>query len=102
MEAARFWLACAEQGTGASLDMSIRDAHRAITLYRDAQDRLGEFLGWDQLAYALTLAGRLDDARLAIGEAKGLLDPSWPPRLRAMHENSAGLYFDLAGQLPTS
>ena len=97
-DAARFWLACAELGTAGSLDMSIRDAHRAITLYRDAQDRLGEFLGWDLLAYALTLAGRLDDARLAIGEANGLLDSSWPPRLRTTHENIAGLYFNLAGQ----
>ncbi len=98
-DAARFWLACAEQGVAASLDMSAHDAQQAITLYRDAQDRVGEFLGWEQLVYTHTLAGRLDDAHLAIGEAESLLDPSWPLRLRAIHENLAGLYFGSAGQL---
>jgi predicted ATPase/DNA-binding winged helix-turn-helix (wHTH) protein len=97
-EAARFWLACAQQGTAGSLDMSIQDAQRAITLYRDAHDQLGEFLGWNALAYTFTLTGRLDDAHAAIGHAKALLDPSWPPRLHAIHENFAGLYFDSAGQ----
>jgi predicted ATPase/DNA-binding winged helix-turn-helix (wHTH) protein len=97
-EAARFWLACAELSTVGSLDMSIQDAQRAITLYHDAQSRLGEFLGRNQLAYALTLAGRLDDARLAVAEANGLLDPSWSPQLRLSHENIAGLYFEAAGQ----
>lgn len=97
-DAARFWLACAEQGIAWSLDMSIEDARRAITLYRDAQDRLGQFLAWDALLYALILAGRLDDARVAIREVEGLLDPSWPPRLHAMYENTAGLHFSIAGQ----
>ena len=97
-DAARFWAACAEQGIAASLDTSAQDAQRAIALYRVAQDRMGEFLGWHALLYSLTPAGRLDDARRALVEAKRLLDPSWPPRLRATYENMAGLYFDAAGQ----
>ena len=68
----------------ASLDTSARDAQRAIALYRDAQDRLGEFFAWHALLYSLTFAGRLDDARHALGETKRLLDPSWPPRPRGL------------------
>lgn len=98
-DVARFWIACAEQGSARSLDMSIQDAQRAITLYRDAQDWMGEFLGWQQLGYALLITGRLDEARVAIGEAKVLLAPSWPLRLCALHENLAGLYFHFAGHL---
>jgi predicted ATPase len=97
-DAARFWTACAEQGIAESLDTSAQDAQRAIALYRDAQDRLGEFLAWDQLLAACLFAHRFDDASRAHAEAKRLLDPSWPPRLRAGYENIAGLYFDNAGQ----
>jgi len=97
-DAARFWAACAEQGIAASVEASAQDAQRAIALYRDAQDRMGEFLGWQERLFSLTAAGRLDDARLALVETKRLLDPSWPPRLRATYENMAGLYFDAAGQ----
>jgi predicted ATPase/DNA-binding winged helix-turn-helix (wHTH) protein len=97
-DAARFWAACAEQGIADSVDMSAQDAQRAIALYRVAQDRMGEFLGWHARLFSLTAAGRLDDARLALVETKRLLDPSWPPRLRASYENFAGLYFYAAGQ----
>jgi predicted ATPase/DNA-binding winged helix-turn-helix (wHTH) protein len=97
-DAARFWTACAEQGIAESLDTSAQDAQRAIALYRDAQDRLGEFLAWDQLLAACLFAHRFDDASRAHAEAKRLLDPSWPPRLRAGYENIAGLYFDYVGQ----
>ncbi len=97
-DAARFWLACAEQGMTASLDASAEDAKRAIALYRVEQDRLGEFNGWLALAYSLTLADRRDDARHALDETKRLLDPSWPPQNRGSYENVAGLYFDNAGQ----
>jgi predicted ATPase/DNA-binding winged helix-turn-helix (wHTH) protein len=97
-DAARFWLACAEQGMTASLDTSAQDAQRAIALYRDAHDRLGEFFGWHALAYSLTLADRRDDARRALDEVKRLLEPSWPLRLHAGYENMAGLYFDNVGQ----
>jgi predicted ATPase/DNA-binding winged helix-turn-helix (wHTH) protein len=97
-DAARFWLACAEQGISASLEASAQDAQRAIALYRVAQDRMGEFFGWHALLYSLTHAGRVDDARRALVETKRLLDRSWPPRPRAGYENFAGLYFDAAGQ----
>jgi predicted ATPase/DNA-binding winged helix-turn-helix (wHTH) protein len=98
VDAARFWTACAEQGIVESLDTSAQDAQRAIALYRDTQDRLGEFLAWDQLLCATLFAHRFDDASRAHAEAKRLLDPAWPPRLRAGYENLAGLYFDHAGQ----
>jgi predicted ATPase/DNA-binding winged helix-turn-helix (wHTH) protein len=98
LDAARFWAACAEQGIADSVDTSAQDAQRAIALYRDAQDRLGEFLAWDQLLFARVLAHRFDDARRALVEAKRLLDPSWPPRPCAFYENVAGLYFDAVGQ----
>ncbi len=97
-DAARFWAACAEQGMTASLEVSAQDAQRAIALYRDTQDQLGEFLAWFALSYSLTLAGRQDEARGALDETKRLLDPSWPPRMRAGYENIAGLYFDNTGQ----
>jgi len=97
-DAARFWAACAEQGIAASLDTSAQDAQRAIALYRVARDRMGEFFVWHALSYSLTLAGRDDDARRALVETKRLLDPSWPPLLRAGYENVAGIYFDNAGQ----
>jgi predicted ATPase/class 3 adenylate cyclase len=98
VDAARFWLACAEQGTTASIDTSAQDAQRAIALYREAQDQLGEFFASHALLYSLTLAGRFEDARGALVETKRLLDPSWPPRPRAGYENMAGLYFESAGQ----
>ena len=97
-DAARFWAACAEQGIAASLDTSAQDAHRAIALYRDAHDPVGEFLGWHLLLYATLLAHRFDEACRALAEAKRLVDPSWPPRLRAGYHNVAGLYFDNIGQ----
>jgi hypothetical protein len=97
-DAARFWTACAEQGVVESLETSAQDAQRAIALYRDTRDRLGEFLATDQLLYATLFAHRFDDASRAHAEAKRLLDPSWPPRLRAGYENLAGLYFDHAGR----
>jgi predicted ATPase/DNA-binding winged helix-turn-helix (wHTH) protein len=97
-DAARFWAACAEQGKTASLEVSAQDAQRAIALYHDTPDRLGEFFAWHALSYSLTVAGRDDDARRALDETKRLLDPSWPPRPRAGYENMAGLYFDNAGQ----
>jgi predicted ATPase len=97
-DAARFWLACAELGVAASLDDAIADAQQAIALYRDSHDRQGEFLSLGSLAYALDLAGRFDDAQHALGRAEALLDPSWPTRLRAMHENQAGLHFQSAAQ----
>jgi len=97
-DAARFWTACAEQGFVESLDTSAEDARRAIALYRDTQDRRGEFLAWDQLLAATFSAHRFDEASRAHAEASRLLDPSWPPRLRAGFENLAGLYFDHAGQ----
>ena len=97
-DAARFWTACAEQGFVESLDASAQDSQRAIALYRDTQDRRGEFLAWDQLLAATLHAHRFDDASRAHAEAKRLLDPSWPPRLRAGYENIAGLYFDHAGK----
>jgi tetratricopeptide (TPR) repeat protein len=99
-DAARFWAACAEQGLAVSLDTSAEDARRAIALYRDIQDRLGEFLGWYALACSLTLAGRQDDARHVLDESKRLLDPSWPPRMRARYENVSALYFDNIKQTP--
>jgi predicted ATPase/DNA-binding winged helix-turn-helix (wHTH) protein len=97
-DSARFWLACAEQGIAASLEASTQDAQRAIALYRDTPDRLGEFFAWHALSYSLTLAGRDDEARRALDETKRLLDPSWPPRPRAGYENMAGLYFDNVDQ----
>jgi predicted ATPase/DNA-binding winged helix-turn-helix (wHTH) protein len=97
-DAARFWTACAEQGFVESLETSAEDAQRAIALYRETQDRRGEFLAWDQLLAATFSAHRFDEASRAHAEASRLLDPTWPPRLRAGYENIAGLYFDHAGQ----
>jgi len=97
-DAARFWTACAEQGIVESFATSAEDAQRAIALYRDTQDRRGEFLAWDQLLASTFSAHRFDEASRAHAEASRLLDPTWPPRLRAGYENIAGLYFDHAGQ----
>lgn len=93
IDSARFWLACAEQGISRSLDKCILDAQQAIALYRDAKDPVGEFLSWDRLGYALTLAYRLDEAKQAVERAEQLLDPLWSLRLQGMHVNSCGYLF---------
>ena len=93
VDAARFWLACAEQGGALSPAASIEDARRAIALFRDLDDRLGSYLGWSALVYSLTNAGRMDEARRALDEALELRDRAWPPSLRAIIDNLAALLF---------
>jgi pentatricopeptide repeat protein len=92
-EAARFWLACAELGTETSLDESAQDARRAIAMYREAGDRRGLYQSWNALLYALTVAGRLDEAMLAFDEARKSLDAAWPAWFRAILANRAGMLF---------
>ena len=98
-DAARFWLACAEQGMTASLDTSAEDAQRAIALYRVAQDRLGEFFAWlctvrtrsrspVGATTRATRSTRRNDCSIRRGHRK----------CAASYENVAGLYFDNAGQ----
>jgi predicted ATPase/class 3 adenylate cyclase len=95
--AARFWLTCAEHGTAASVDVSMQDAQRALALYRDTEDRVGTYLACLALLYALTLAGRYDEAVRVFEEASKLCDVAWPPRLRMRLENHGGLLFDEVG-----
>jgi predicted ATPase/DNA-binding winged helix-turn-helix (wHTH) protein len=90
--AARFWLACSEQGRAGRVDHCARDAKRAVALYRRAGDRLGTYLALNALCYALTLNGRTEDARQAIEAARAALDPSWPPRMLGAFENFAGVF----------
>ncbi|MDQ2962421.1 MAG: hypothetical protein M3R31_04550, partial [Pseudomonadota bacterium] len=97
-DAARFWLACADQGTAASLEVSAHDAQRAIALYRYTHDPRGAYLAWIALSYALTLTGKLDDALHALEEAGKLRDATWPAWLRALLDNDAGLLFAELGQ----
>ena len=97
-DAARFWLACAELGTETSLEESIRDAHRAIAMYRDADDRRGLYQAWNALLYSLTLTGRVDEAMRAFEEARTCLDVTWPAWFRAILPNRASMLFAEAGQ----
>jgi tetratricopeptide (TPR) repeat protein len=98
LEAARFWLACAELGTATSLDVAAQDARRAITIYRDAADRRGLYEACNSLSYTLTIAGRLDEALHACEEAKTCLDPSWPPWFRSLVANTAAMFLAEMGQ----
>ncbi len=93
LEAARFWLACAELGTATSLDVVAQDARKAIAIYRDATDRRGLYQACNMLSYALTVAGRLDEALHAFEEARKCVDATWPAWFRAMLANMASLLF---------
>jgi predicted ATPase/DNA-binding winged helix-turn-helix (wHTH) protein len=99
LDAARFWLACAEVGTETALEESIEDAHRALALYRDADDRWGLYQAWNALLFALTLAGRLDEALHAFEQARRCLDATWPAWFRAILANRAGMLFAEAEQV---
>jgi predicted ATPase/class 3 adenylate cyclase len=98
-DAARFWLACAEWGGVQSPVASVEDAKRAIVLYRDLDDRVGSYLAWTALAYALTMAGQLDEARRALIEPLKLRDPAWTPWLRCLVDNIALIVFSGLGAL---
>ena len=98
MDAARFWLACAELGTETSLEESAEDAHRAITMYGDAGDRRGLYQAWNALLYARMLAGQIDEALHAYEEAGKCVDAQWPAWFRAILPNRAGMLFAEAGQ----
>ena len=98
LEAARFWLACAELGTATSLDVVAHDARKAIAIYRDAADRRGLYQSCNALCYALTLAGRIDEASQAFEEMTKWLDTAWPAWFRAMLPNMASMLFAEAEQ----
>ena len=98
-DAARFWLACAGWGTVHSPVAAIDDAKRAITLYRDLDDRLGGCRGWSVLTHSLMATGRVDEARGALDETLRLCDPAWPPWHRALVDNLAALAFYNLGDL---
>jgi tetratricopeptide (TPR) repeat protein len=98
-DAARFWLACAGWGSIHSPVAAIDDAKRAITLYRDLDDRLGGCRGWSVLTYSLMATGRLDEARGALDETLRLCDPAWPPWHKALVDNLASLVFFNLGEL---
>ncbi|HSV18369.1 MAG TPA: adenylate/guanylate cyclase domain-containing protein [Casimicrobiaceae bacterium] len=91
--AARFWLACAEQGVAASLQESTRSAERAVRIYSEIDDRVGAFLAWNLVMYSLMLAGREPEALMPYEQARRLRDPAWPPRLQSIYHNVAGLLF---------
>jgi pentatricopeptide repeat protein len=96
-DAARFWLACAELGTEVSVDESIRDADRAIAMYRDIGDQRGLYQAWNALLYSLMLAGRFDDAMRAYEQARSYRDDRWPAWFRAILPNRASMLFSEAG-----
>jgi predicted ATPase/DNA-binding winged helix-turn-helix (wHTH) protein len=98
LEAARFWLACAELGTATSLDVVAQDARKAIAIYRDATDRRGLYQACNSLSYALMIAGRHDEALHAVEEGRKCLDATWPAWFRAMLPNMASMLFAEVGQ----
>jgi predicted ATPase len=98
-DAARFWLACAGWDSVHSPVAAIDDAKRAITLYRDLDDRLGSCRGWSVLTHSLMTTGRLDEAKGALDETLRLCDPAWPPWHRALVDNLASLVFYNLGEL---
>lgn len=96
--AARFWLTCAELGVAGSLDEAVRDAQRAVDLFRAAHDRLGTYFALHALCYTSLSSGRRAQARQTLDAAQRLLDPAWPPRIRATFENLAALCFMESGE----
>jgi predicted ATPase/DNA-binding winged helix-turn-helix (wHTH) protein len=98
-DAARFWLACAEWNGSRSPALAIDDAKRAIALCIDLGDHPNAFRGWEILAYALSLAGRHDEAKRALEESFALRDPNWPPWLRALNDNIAAIVLGQAGEI---
>ena len=97
-DAARFCLACADWGANHSTITSIDDARRAIALYRELGDRLGECRAWTVLAYSLHRTGQFEEAERALGEVLRLRDPAWPPWPRALVDNIASLVLPSVGK----
>jgi len=91
--AARFWLACAELGTTASIDAAAEDARRALALFEAVGDRVGMFLALCWLMYCLTRAGRMEQAFPVCEQAQHLYDHAWPSMVRAIFHNIAGILF---------
>ncbi len=91
MDAARFWLACAEQGASISPRAAIEDANRALLLYRNLGDRLGAYFACNMVMYASRQGGHMEEARHALDDALELRDPAWPPWVRAPLDNIAGI-----------
>ena len=98
-DAARFWLACAEQGSSISPAVAIDDANRALLLYRNLGDRLGAYFACNMLMLASRHGGRMEEARRALDDALELRDPTWPPWVRAPLDNIAGIVLSNLGAL---
>ena len=98
-DAARFWLGCANWGATHLPVAAIDDARRAITVYRELGDRLGECRAWSSLAYSLQSTGQFDEGERAVREVLRLRDPAWSPWLRALVDNIAALVLQGVGKL---
>ena len=74
----------------------LRASERAVSLYRLAGDRAGLYAALVDRARAVALSGDLALCQTICREAENLVDPAWPPALRA-HLLNAKLYFSWAG-----
>jgi tetratricopeptide (TPR) repeat protein len=67
-------------------------ARRAIDLYTAVGNTLGACRAWAEATISAIVAGRWDEARVALDQAQRLVDPSWPPWQQALIDNLAGVF----------
>jgi predicted ATPase/DNA-binding winged helix-turn-helix (wHTH) protein len=84
--AARYWRAVAAGNMGGlvSLAEQAEAAARAASLYRSLGQPRRVFSSLMRLGQYRDAQGRVDDSRAALGEARGLIEPDWPPEFRIM------------------
>jgi len=67
---------------------ALQHVQRALTLHRQLNDRIGEYLSLAWMAPIVAAAGDCDEAHRMLADVALLEDASWPPRLR-LQRNSA-------------
>lgn len=65
---------------------------RAVEILRDGGPPQARYTAFLQAAITLARASRLHEAEAMLAQAKALLDPAWPPALRAEYFNAVTLF----------
>ncbi len=74
----------------------IAAVERAVAILRDGGAPQASFVAFLQAAVTLARAARLREAEAMLAQAKGLIDPGWPPALRAEYFNAVALFLSEA------
>lgn len=93
---ARLQLGYSTLDDAAATAQHLQASERAVSLYRLVGDRMGLYAALVNRARTVALSGDLTHCEAICREAESLIDPVWPPALRA-HLLSAKLYSLWAG-----